>query len=196
MKTRTLFLGTALFAALLIAIPVIYAQTPVGESMEEPEKSMAQANADFLRKETDKAAEYIHKAAEYFHKESDSVASSGKEDMKKAGDGLDKLGQDLKNGAVTSEHEIKMAFAKANQLSAKAWQETMAASKKAGKDVTGAFKNAGASLDSAARWSGTQLKEGGANNGRMLPRKSVKAPRLPRKTSTTGLNTSAKASRM
>ena len=162
MKKKLFCSGVALIASLLIAVPLIFAQTPVDDlTTVEPYKSMAQANEAFLKKETDKAAEYIHKAAAYCHQESGKVADSGKKYMKKAGDGLDKLGRDVKSGAVTSEHDLKMGFAKAGQLSAKAWQETMADSKAAGKDVSEAFKKAGAGLDSAARWSGTQLKEGG-----------------------------------
>jgi hypothetical protein len=127
-----------------------YAQTSVGDFADDPDKSMAAANEAYLKKDNDKAAEYIHKAAAYFHKESDEVASSGKKYMKEAGDGLDKLGEDVKKGAVKSDDDLKKAFAKADHLSAKAWRETMAASQKAGKDATEAFKKAGTSLEGAA----------------------------------------------
>jgi len=147
--------------AVLMMIPVltVFAQTPA-DFPDEPDKSMASAHESFVKGEMDKAAEQIHKAAVYVRTQSAKVAKSAQKGVAKAGDDLDRLGQDVKKGTVKSADQLKTAFAQVDNQLARAWHATAAQAKKSGKDSTDALKNAGAGLEGAAKWSGTQLKAG------------------------------------
>jgi hypothetical protein len=99
-----------LVAALMVAIPMVYAQTP-GDFATEPDKSMANAHESFVKGDMNKAAEHIQKAAAYVKKESGKVAKDSKDGVMKAGDQLSKLGGEVKKGAVKSPDELKKTFA-------------------------------------------------------------------------------------
>lgn len=148
-----------LVAILLAGIPVAGAQTP--EFKGEPDTAMANAQESFLKGDMNAASEHIKKAAAYVRAESGKVTKSAAKPLKKAADDLDKLGREVKKGAVKSPDELKKSFAKVDHALAKAWHETAAAEHKAGKDSTNALARAGSGLEGAAKWTGTQL-EGGA----------------------------------
>lgn len=86
-------LSMLIIAALMAAIPAVYAQTSPGDFTNEPDKTMASAHESFLKGEMNKAAEQINKAAAYVRKEADKVAKDTKEGVKKAGDDLENSGK-------------------------------------------------------------------------------------------------------
>jgi hypothetical protein len=160
MTKRTSPVTTALIVAVMMAAtPSVYAQAP-GDFTDEPDKSMASAHDSFLKGEMNRAAEHIHNAAVYVHKEGNEVATGAKNDVKKAGDDLDRLGRAVKKGTVKSDDQLKKTFAQVDHALATAWHTTADAATKSGKDSTNALKKAGAGLEGAAKWSGIQLKEG------------------------------------
>src|SRR6266568_4260581 len=131
-----------LVAALMVAIPMVYAQTP-GDFATEPDKSMANAQESFVKGDMNKAAEHIQKAAAYVHKEGAKVAKDAKDGVMKAGDQLSKLGGEVKKGAVKSGDQLKKTFAQVDHSLAKAWHATAEQTQKSGKDASGALKKAG-----------------------------------------------------
>ena len=153
-------LSMLIIAALIAAIPTVYAQASPGDLTREPDKTMASAHESYLKGEMNKAAEQINKAAAYVRKEADKVATDTKEGVKKAADDLDKLGEGVKKGTVKSGEELKKTFAEVDYELAKAWHKTADEAKKSGKDPSNALKEAGAWIEGAAKWCATQLKEG------------------------------------
>ena len=153
-------LSVLIIAALMVAIPTVYAQTSPGDFTNEPDRNMASAHESFLKGEMNKAAEQIKKAAAYVRKEADKVTKDAKEGLKKAADDLEELGQGVKKGTVKSSNELKKTFARVDYELAKAWHKTADEAKKSGKDPSNALKEAGAWVEGAAKWSVTQLKEG------------------------------------
>jgi hypothetical protein len=161
MKKEALSALTILLIALSIAgITPIRAQTSPSDFSTEPDKTMAASHESFEKGDKDKAAEQIHKAASYVKSESNEVAASAKDDLKKAGETLDRLGQGVKNGTVKSGDELKKTFARVDHTIADGWHETAEKAKASGEDSEHALKKAGTALEGAARWSGTKLKEG------------------------------------
>ena len=159
MKSRYI-LGGLITAAIITAVPALYAQTATGGFKSEPDKSMAAAHESFLKGQKDKAASDIHKSAEWIKKQADKVGEDSKAGMKSAGDELDKLGDGVKDGTVKSGEELKKGFAKADHSIATCWHKTAESTKSAGKDSTEDLKKAGAALENSAKWSGQQLSEG------------------------------------
>jgi len=159
--TKRVFLVVGGLIAVLMMAPggTVLAQAPA-DFPDEPDKSMASAHESFGKGEMDKAAEQIHKAAVYVRTQSTKVAKSAQQGVTKAGDDLDRLGQEVKKGTVKSGDQLKKTFAQVDNQLAGAWHATAAQAKTAGKDSTAALKNAGAGLEGAAKWSGTQLKAG------------------------------------
>ena len=153
-------LGGLITAALVTAIPALYAQTDTGSFKGEPDKSMAAAHESFLKGAKDKSAADIHKAAEWVKKQSDKVGEDSKAGMKSTGEELDKLGDGVKDGTVKSGDELKKGFAKADHSIAACWHKTAEGTKAAGKDSTEALKKSGAALENSSKWSGQQLSEG------------------------------------
>lgn len=144
--------------ALLATVPTAIAVS--AEMTDEPDKTMAAAGDSLSKGDTKKAADYLHKSAEYVHKEADKVAKSAQAGVKKAGDDLDQLGQEVGKGTVKSGDKLKQTFAKVDHELAKAWYATATEAKKAGKDSSEMLKKSGAALGGAAHWSGAKLKEG------------------------------------
>jgi hypothetical protein len=153
-------LSNLIVGVLLAASPAVAAENASGNFTTEPDKTLAAAHESFVKGDMDKAAAQIHKAADYVKKQSDNVAADSKAGFKTAGEGLDKLGDDVKKGTVKSEAALKKSFAKADHEIAGCWHKTAIESKKAGKDSVADLKKAGASLAGAAKWSDTKLKEG------------------------------------
>jgi hypothetical protein len=161
MKKQALSALTTLLVAFSITgIAPLRAQTSPSDFTTEPDKSMAASHESFVKGDKDKAAQQLHKAAAYVKKESNEVAASAKDDLQKAGDALDKLGEGVKNGTVKSADELKKTFAGVDHAIADGWHQTAEKTKEAGKDSTEALRKAGTALDGAAKWSGTKLKEG------------------------------------
>ena len=161
MKTKTSTLkNTILIAALMAAIPAGHAQPSTADFKTEPDKTMAAAHESFVKGDMNKAGDQIKQAAAYVTKQSDKVAAGSKAGMKKAGNELDKLGDDVKAGTVKSGDALKKTFAKVDHETANCWHKTAAESKQAGKDSTAALKQAGAGLEGAAKWSGHELSAG------------------------------------
>jgi hypothetical protein len=153
-------LGGLITAALMAAVPALYAQTAPGDFKGEPDKTLASAHESFVKGDMTKAGQQIKKAGAYVTKQSDKVADDTKDGMKQAGAELDKLGDGVKAGTVKSGDELKKTFAKVDHQTAVCWHKTAQESKAAGKDSTAALKQAGAGLEGAAKWSGHQLSEG------------------------------------
>ena len=160
MTSRVSSVWSACIAALLVAsIPTVCAQAP-SDFAGEPDKSMASGYESFLKGDINKAAERIHEAAAYVRTQEDKVAKEGSKSLKKAGDDLDRLGGEVKKGAVKSPDQLKKNFAQVDHALASAWYATVDREQKAGRDATNALVRAGAGLEGAAKWSGTQLDAG------------------------------------
>jgi hypothetical protein len=153
-------LGGLITAALITAVPALYAQAAAGGFKSEPDKSMAAAHDSFKKGEKAKAAADIDKATEWVKEQGDKVAEGSKAGMKAAGEDLAKLGDGIKKGTVKSGDEMKKTFAKVDHQIASCWHKTAEDSKKAGKDSTDALNKAGVALENSAKWSGHQLSEG------------------------------------
>jgi hypothetical protein len=161
MKRRSFsVLGMLIVAVLMAALPAFSAQAPHGKVTNDIDKTMASAHESFLKGEISKAATEINKAAAYVKKEANKVAKDTQENVKKAADDLDRLGQRVKKGTVKSGDELKKTFAKVDYELAKAWHKTADEAKKVGKDPSNALREAGAWVEGAAKWSVTQLKDG------------------------------------
>ena len=85
---------------------------------------MAASRSAFVKGDATKASQQIRKAAAYVRNESSEVAASAKEGVEKAAASLDKLGRDVKNGAVKSEDELKQTFARVDHALAVGWHAT------------------------------------------------------------------------
>jgi len=153
-------LNRLVIAALMAALPVVWAHAAADTFTTEPDKSLAAAHESFLKGDMNKASQQIHRAAAAVKKDSRTVAADSKDGMNKAGAALDKLGDDVKTGTVKSDAELKMSFAKVDHQIAGCWHQTAAESRKSGKDASADLKKAGQSLSGAAKWSGTELNEG------------------------------------
>jgi hypothetical protein len=149
--------GVCIVAVLVSSM--VYAQTPK-DFAGEPDKSMAAAHESFLKGDMNKAADHIKKATAYVRAQEKKVSKDAATGLKKAGDDLERLGADVKKGAVKSPDELKKTFAKVDHALATAWHATAEQEQKAGKDATGALKSAGAGLQGAAAWTGTKLNDG------------------------------------
>ena len=146
-------------AMLVASIATVHAQAPA-EFAGEPDKSMASAGEALAKGDTSKAAEYIGKAAAYVRAQEQKVAKDASMGLKKAADELDRLGAEVKKGAVKSADALKKTFAKTDHALATAWHATADQEQKAGKDASGALRSAGAGLENAAKWAGTKLDSG------------------------------------
>ena len=161
MKIKSIVgLKPLLIAALMIAIPAVYAQPAPEKFTGEPNKTLAAAHESFLKKDLNASAAEIHKAAAAVKKQSGEVSADAKAGMKKAGDELNQCGDRVKAGAIKSDTEMKQCFAKVNHQMATCWHQTAAESKKTGKSASVDLQKAGASLDASAKWSGHKLSEG------------------------------------
>src|SRR5262245_11752406 len=115
--------GVGFVSVLMLAASAAYSQGP-SDFTDEPDKTMASAHENFMKKEMSKAAEDIEKAAAYVKKEADQVAKDAKAGVTKAGNDLDKLGRDVKAGTVKSGDALKKTFAKVDHALATAWHKT------------------------------------------------------------------------
>src|ERR1700754_2136671 len=143
-----------------LSLTSLHAQVNSDDFAAEPDKTMAASHQSFLKGDTDKAAAQIHKAAAYVKKESGEVTSSAKAGLQKAGDALDKLGDDVKSGTVKSADELKKTFASVDHALAEGWHKTAEQAKASGQDAGDALRKAASALDGAAKWSGTKLNQG------------------------------------
>jgi hypothetical protein len=131
-----------------------------GAPEPEPDKSMTSAHDGFVKGDMNKASEEIKKAATYVHAQEQKVVKSAAAGVKKAGDDLDRLSADVKQGAVKSADDLKKAFAKADHALAAAWHATAESEQKAGQNTSAAVANATAALEGAAKWTGSKLDAG------------------------------------
>ena len=160
MSGRASLVWSMCIAAVLMAgMPTVEAQAP-GDFAREPDKSMASAQESFLKGDMNKAAEHIKKASTYVRTQAKKVAKDASKSVKKAADDLDRLGAEVKKGAVKSPDELKKAFAQVDHALATAWHATAEQEQKSGKDATNALVNAGAGLEGAAKWAGAKLDVG------------------------------------
>ena len=72
-------LSMLIIAALMAAIPAVYAQTSPGDFTNEPDKAMASAHESFLKGDMNKAAEQINKAAAYVKRRTKSPRTAKRE---------------------------------------------------------------------------------------------------------------------
>jgi len=151
---RTLI--TAVLAAALFAGLAMAAETAQQGTLEQ---YFQKAKQDYVDKNMKAASEEIHKAAEWMKSEAAKAKGKGKEALTASYRELEKLGDDLKKGAVKSEKEIEMASARAyNALATNSHVKSAEAlSKKE-------FKKAGEELDMAA----SQLEKGYAWAGQKV----------------------------
>jgi hypothetical protein len=167
---RRVLVSVIVCAVLMAAVPTVYAESP-GDFAGEPVKSMANAQESFLKGDMNKAAEHIHKAAVYVRTEGGKVAKGASATVKKAGDDLDRLGGEVKKGAVKSDDQLKKTFAQVDHALAKAWHTTAEQVQKSGKDSTDALKKAGQGVKLGAEDVGKFFKgigEGIADMGQKL----------------------------
>ena len=151
---RTLLPLSIATAVLSIASATfVLAQVNPDDFTEEPDKTMAASHSSFVKGDTAKASQEIRKAATYVRNESREVAGSAKAGVENAAASLDKLGRDVKSGAVKSGDELKQTFARVDHALAVGWHTTAEEAKNSGKDASAALKKAGAALDGAAKWS-------------------------------------------
>ena len=147
-------------AAIIAALPGIYAHAASGTFTTEPDRTMERAHESFLKGQKDKAAADLHEAGEWVKRQSDKVSVESKARMKATGLELDKLGDGVKDGTVKTDAELKKGFAKVDHSIATCWHQTAESSKAAGKDSTEALRESGVALENSAKWSGHQLSEG------------------------------------
>src|SRR5258706_1658100 len=131
--TKRVFSVLSGFIAVLMltAVGAVFAQAPA-DFPDEPDKSMASAHESFVKGEMDKAGEQIHKAAVYVRSQSAKVVKSAQNGVTKAGDDLDRFGQDVKKGTVKSADQLKKAFAQVDNQLDQAWHATADQAKKTG----------------------------------------------------------------
>ena len=153
----------------------VLAQVNPDDFTEEPDKTMAASHSSFVKGDTAKASQEIRKAATYVRNGSREVAGSAKAGVENAAASLDKLGRDVKSGAVKSGDELKQTFARVDHALAVGWHTTAEEARNSGKDASAALKKAGAALDGAAKWSGTELKQGAQASLRTLQKAGKKA---------------------
>lgn len=146
-------------AILVASLATVHAQAP-GDFTGEPDKSMARAQEALAKGDKGKAAEHIGKAAAYVRAQEQKVAKDASMGLKKATDELDRLGAEVKKGAVKSADALKKTFAKTDNALATAWHATADQEQKTGKDPSGALRSAGAGLENAAKWAGAKLDAG------------------------------------
>jgi len=151
--------NACIVAVLIAGIATARAQT-ASDFPREPDKSMAAAHESFLKGDLTKAAEHIAKAATDVRAQAKKVDKDAAKVLQKAGDDLDRLGADIKAGAVKSSDQLKQAFARVDYAVATAWHATAEQEQKAGHDSSQALRGAASGLEGAAKWAGTKLDAG------------------------------------
>jgi hypothetical protein len=132
---------------------------------DEPEHHLKLAHEHFLKKEHKEAASEIRKAAAFVKLAADNAAGEDRKGLLAAGAELDRLADGVEKGTVTSERELKEAFARADYALARHHQikaaEANAAKepKKAGQHL----KAAADAVEDGAAWAGHELGAGGVD---------------------------------
>lgn len=124
------------------------------------EQTFQKAKKDYLQKNMKSAARQIQKGASYMKAEAAKASVKGKELLTASSEELEKLSDDVKKGAVTSEKRIEQTFARAylalaeesHIKSAESWanKETV----KAGESLDSATKN----LERSFVWAGQKIE--------------------------------------
>ena len=137
--------------------------TAAASSHESPsiEQTFQKAKENYLQKNMNAAAEQIKKGASYMKAQAEKASAKGKADLAASAQELEKLADDVKKGAVTSEKKIEDAFARAylalasddHIKSTESWAKKESA--KAGAALERANKN----LEKSFAWAGQKIEK-------------------------------------
>jgi len=145
----------------------------------EPASHFQKADELFLKKDFKAAASEIRKGAEFLTQKAKSATKDSQEGLSASAQELEKLANNVEKGGVTSEKQLKDAFARScHALSnyeygraSESWAE------KKTKETGQALTDAAQYMDQAAKWSGRELEAGTTNTidyTRMVGGKLVK----------------------
>lgn len=132
------------------------------ESPSSIEQTFQKARQDYLQKNMNSAAQQIKKGAGFMKAEAAKASVKGKDALTASAQELEKLADDVKKGAITSQKRMEETFARAYLAlasdaqikSTESWSRKEAA--KAGVALESANKN----LEKSFAWAGQKIEKG------------------------------------
>ena len=141
--------------------PASSAQAARGTSVKagEPASHFQKADELFLKKDLKAAASEIRKGAGFLKQKAKIATTDSKEDLNASAQELEKLAGDVEKGGVTSENQLKDAFAKSYHVLSNYEYRRASESwaKKKTRETGQALTNAAQDVRQAAKWSGREL---------------------------------------
>jgi hypothetical protein len=110
---RRKFFMVAVMVALFLAGIIPWTAVAAPESQTSLEQTFQRAKKDYLEKNMNAAAWQIRKSASYMKAQAAKASEKGKEALNNSAKELEKLAEDVKSGAVTSEKRMEETFARA-----------------------------------------------------------------------------------
>lgn len=169
MQHKTLFFATLMFLLIMASVfsPASRAQAAREPSVkaDEPASHFQKADELFLKKDLRTAASEIRKGARFLTRKAKSATKDSKEGLNASAQELEKLAKDVERGGVTSEKQLKDAFARSYHAlsnyeyrrASKSWAKKK--TRETGEALTGAAQY----MEQAAKWSGRELETGTAD---------------------------------
>lgn len=148
--------------ALMVAELIPWAAIASQDTSSSIEQTFQKARQDYLQKNMNSAAEQIKKSAAYMKAEAAQASAKGKDALTASAQELDKLADDVKSGAVTSQKRMEDTFARAylalasneHVKSTESWARKETA--KAGAALESANKH----LEKSFSWAGQKIEKG------------------------------------
>jgi hypothetical protein len=151
-----------LFGATFLFSPAPSAQAARESSVkaDDPASHFQKADELFLKKDLKAAASQIRKGAGLLRRKAKSATEDSKESLKASAQELEKLAKDVETGGVTSEKQLKDAFARSyHALSDSEYRRASESwTKKKTRETGQALTNAAQDMEQAAKWSGRELE--------------------------------------
>jgi hypothetical protein len=169
MLHKTLSFATLMFLLIMAPVfsPVSRAQAAREPSVKagEPASHFQKADEFFLKKDLKAAASEIRKGAGFLKQKAKIATADSKEDLNASAQELEKLAGDVETGGVTSEKQLKDAFASSyHALSNYEYRRASESwAKKKTRETGQALTNAAQDVEQAAKWSGRELEADTAN---------------------------------
>jgi hypothetical protein len=156
---------------LLITASVFYPASGVRAALQpsvkadEPASHFQKADELFLKKDIKRAASEIRKGARFLKQKAKSAVKESKEGLTASAQELEKLAKGVERGSVTSEKQLKDAFARSyDALSNHEYEKASESwAKKKARETGQALTDAVHDMEQAAKWAGRELEKSAAD---------------------------------
>ena len=168
MHHKTLLFTTLMFLFIVAFVfsPASRAQASQEPSVKanEPASHFQKAHELFLKKDMKTAAFEIRKGARFLRQKAKGATKDSKEDLTASAQELEKLAKDVERGGVTSEKQLKDAFARSyDALSNYEYRRASESWAKKTRETGQALTEAAHDMEQASKWSGRELETGTAD---------------------------------